>query len=106
MNTVHPPAARQLTRWSVSGLLLLLPMVIVTWIAVLMTERGGRCLAYGEQCSTIPGALLWGCFWASVAAGKLALVWPRTRWPYARFGAVVVQWGAQLTLIAMILSGA
>ncbi|MGP4086873.1 hypothetical protein [Streptomyces sp. KR55] len=98
--------ARQLTRWSVAGLLLLLPTVVLAWIAVLSTERGGRCLMYGEQCSGIPGGVLYGFFWAAVVLGVLALLWPRTRWTPARAGAVLLQWGAQLTLGTLILSGA
>ncbi|MFJ8084228.1 hypothetical protein ACIQ6Y_26875 [Streptomyces sp. NPDC096205] len=106
MNTVSPSPARQLTRWSTYGLLLLLPTVVVSWIVVLSTDRGGRCLMYGEHCSPVPGAVVWGFFWTAAGAGVLALVWPRTRWSYARSGAVLVQWGAQLTLSALILSGA
>ncbi len=100
------PAARALTGWSVAGLVLLLPTVVVAWLTVLATERGGRCLTYGEQCSTVPGDALWGCFWAAAVLGVLATAWPRTRWTPARYGAVALQWGAQLTLGALILSGA
>ncbi|MEV6052267.1 hypothetical protein [Streptomyces sp. NPDC052107] len=64
------------------------------------------CLQYGEQCSTIPGHALYGAFWPAVFAGLAALVRPRARWTYARLWAVFVQWGAQLTLGALILSGA
>ncbi|MBG0852873.1 hypothetical protein I2W78_13730 [Streptomyces spinoverrucosus] len=98
--------ARLLTGWSVAGLLLLLPTVAVAWVAVLATERGSRCLTYGEQCSTIPSGVLHAFFWAALALGALALAWPRARWQYARLGAVLVQWGAQLTLGSLILSGA
>ncbi|MFC7985639.1 hypothetical protein [Streptomyces sp. NPDC057336] len=106
-----PPSAVQrsagaLTGWSVAGLVLLLPTVVVAWLAVLATERGGRCLTYGEQCPSVPGEALWACFWAAAVLGALALAWPRTRWTSARCGAVVLQWGAQLTLGALILSGA
>ncbi|KOU59116.1 hypothetical protein ADK57_34410 [Streptomyces sp. MMG1533] len=106
MTTAQPPASRLLTGWSVAGLVLLLPTVVLAWLAVLAGERGSRCLTYGEQCSTIPGGLLYGMFCAALAAGVAALAWPRTLAVYARAGAVVVQWGAQLTLGAMILSGA
>ncbi|KUN92125.1 hypothetical protein [Streptomyces resistomycificus] len=106
MNTTQPSGSRLLTGWSVAGLVLLLPTVVLAWIAVLASERGSRCLMYGEECSTIPGGLLYGLFCAALAAGVLALAWPRTRAESARAGAVVVQWGAQLTLGAMILSGA
>ncbi|MFF3329131.1 hypothetical protein ACFYWX_06135 [Streptomyces sp. NPDC002888] len=106
MNTAQPSADRHLTGWSVAGLVLLLPTVVVAWLAVLSTERGSRCLTYGEQCSTVPGTVLYGVFYASLAAGVVALAWPRTRWTPARSGAVALQWGAQLTLGALILSGA
>ncbi|MGW0817518.1 hypothetical protein ACWD00_30545 [Streptomyces viridiviolaceus] len=108
MNTAQPPqpTARALTGWSLAGLLLLLPTVVVAWIAVLATERGSRCLTYGEQCSSVPGGTLWACFWAAAALGLLALAWPRARWAPARAGAVALQWGVQLTLGALILSGA
>ncbi|MFJ8188645.1 hypothetical protein ACIQ8D_02420 [Streptomyces sp. NPDC096094] len=100
------PAARALTGWSVAGLVLLPPTVVVAWLAVLATERGGRCLTYGEQCSTVPGEALWACFRAAGALGVLALARPRTRWTSARCGAVAPRWGAQPTLGALILSGA
>ncbi|MFF4699904.1 hypothetical protein [Streptomyces chattanoogensis] len=107
MNTApQPAAARGVTGWSVAGLVLLVPTVVVAWIAVLSTYRGSRCLTYGDQCSTVPGGALYGCFGVALAAGLLALVWPRARWTGARTGAVLLQWGAQLTLGALILSGA
>jgi hypothetical protein len=102
----QPVSARAVTGCSVAGLVLLLPTVFVAWIAVLATERGSRCLTYGEHCSSVPGEALWGVFWLAFAAGLLALLWPRTWWTSARVGAVLLQWGAQLTLGAMILSGA
>ncbi|MEU9069712.1 hypothetical protein AB0E06_31105 [Streptomyces sp. NPDC048109] len=99
-------SARALTIGSVTGLVLLLPTVVLAWTAVLASERGSRCLTYGEQCSRVPGDALWACFWASAALGVLALTWPRTRWVPARCAAVLLQWGAQLTLGALILAGA
>ncbi|MFH9731311.1 hypothetical protein [Streptomyces sp. NPDC017260] len=98
--------ARALTVCSVAGLVLLLPTVLVSWILVFASERGSGCLMYGEHCSTVPGAALWACFWAAVVLGVSAPAWPRTRWPSARCWAVGLQWGAQLTLGALILSGA
>jgi hypothetical protein len=114
MNTTTPqqvtPTQRQkdrfVTGWAVAGLLALLPIVVLCWIVVLSGERGSRCLEYGEQCSTIPGYALYDAFWLALFAGLAALVWPRARWTYARLWAVFVQWAAQLTLGAMILSGA
>ncbi|WP_328562416.1 hypothetical protein [Streptomyces coelicoflavus] len=103
----HPQlSARALTIGSVTGLVLLLPTVVLAWIVVFSSERGGRCLMYGEQCSHVPGEALWACFWASAALGVLALLWPRVRWAPARCAVVVLQWGAQLTLGALILAGA
>ncbi|BBC93977.1 hypothetical protein [Streptomyces griseofuscus] len=61
---------------------------------------------YGEGCSTIPGSALYAAFWLALAAGVAALAWPRARGTYSRAWAVCVQWGAQLALGAMILSGA
>lgn len=98
--------ARALTTGAVAGLVLLLPTVVLAWIVVLASERGGRCLTYGEQCSGVPGWALWACFWASAALGAVALAGPRTRWVPARCGAVVLQWGTQLTLGVLILAGA
>ncbi|MGW2745254.1 hypothetical protein [Streptomyces sp. NPDC001450] len=95
-----------ITGLAVTGLASLLPIVGLAWIVVLSGERGSRCLMYGEQCSTIPGPALYGAFWLALAAGVGALAWPRARWTHLRLGAVLVQWGAQLTLGAMILSGA
>ncbi|MBL3665850.1 hypothetical protein JL475_07515 [Streptomyces sp. M2CJ-2] len=108
MTTSTPPphsATRPLTVWAVAGLVLLLPTVIVSWIAVLSTERGSRCLLYGEQCSGVPDGLAPGFFLTALVTGVLATAWPRTRWPSARFGAVAVQWSAMLTMGALILSG-
>jgi hypothetical protein len=80
MNTAPPPGtARVVTVWSVTGLILLLPTVGVAWIAVLSTYRGSHCPTYGEQCSTVPGEALHGCFWGSLAAGLVTLVWQRDR---------------------------
>ncbi|MEV5283501.1 hypothetical protein [Streptomyces sp. NPDC051994] len=107
MNTVpQPTTSRALTVWSLAGIVLLVPTVVIAGVAVLSTQRGSRCATYGEQCSTVPGEALYGCFGVALAAGLVALVWPRARWTDARFGTVLVQWGAQLTLGALILSGA
>lgn len=97
-------AGRVVTRWSVVGLVLLVPTVVVASIAVLTSRRAGLCLTYGEHCSTVSGEALYGCFWGALAAGLLALVWPRVRWTGARVGVVLLQWGAQITLGALILS--
>ncbi|MFG2882906.1 hypothetical protein ACGFYV_11490 [Streptomyces sp. NPDC048297] len=102
----QPSSARLVTGWSVAGLVLLLPTVVVAWIAVLSTDRGTRCLMYGEQCSTVPGDALYGCFSGALAAGVLALAWPRARWAGARAWVVLLQWCTQITLGALILSGA
>ncbi|MFF0745521.1 hypothetical protein ACFYVL_34485 [Streptomyces sp. NPDC004111] len=113
MNTTTQPSAapqpvssRAVTGWSVAGLVLLVPTVAVAWIAVLATSRGSRCLTYGEQCSTVPGGALSGLFALSLVAGLVALCWPRSRGTGARVGVVLLQWGAQLVLGVLILSGA
>ncbi|WP_327713227.1 hypothetical protein OG912_38555 (plasmid) [Streptomyces sp. NBC_00464] len=54
----QPAAARVVTKWSVAGLVLLVPTVVVASIAVLTSHRGSLCLTYGEQCSTVPGEAL------------------------------------------------
>ncbi|MEW2621677.1 hypothetical protein [Streptomyces sp. NPDC048106] len=105
--TLTPPQKdRFLSGWAVAGLLLLLPTVVLSWLVVLSGERGTQCLMYGEQCSTIPGSALYAAFFLALAAGIVALAWPRGRGTYARAWAVLVQWGAQLVLGALILSGA
>ena len=107
MNTAQQQSAgRLLTGLSVTSLVLLLPTVGLAWLAVMTGDRGSRCLMYGEQCSQIPGGLLYGLFYASVATGVAALVWPRHRAMPARAGAVVLQWVLQFTLGLLILSGA
>lgn len=114
MNTTTPQPGtltpqqkdRFISGWAVAGLVSLLPIVVLCWIVVLSGERGSTCLEYGEQCSTIPGSALYGAFWLALLTGVTALVWPRARWTYARLWTVFVQWGAQLTLGAMILNGA
>ncbi|MFH8338687.1 hypothetical protein [Streptomyces sp. AM6-12] len=104
------PAPRQqdrlITGWAVAGLVLLLPTVVLSWAVVLSGERGTRCLMYGEGCSDIPGWALYAAFALALLAGIVALAWPRGRGTYSRSWTVFVQWGAQLTLGAMILSGA
>ncbi len=105
-STPSPSAARQLTGWSVTGLVLLLPTVALAWIAAHSTERGGRCLMYGEQCSTIPDAVVSGFFLAALGSGLVALAWPRTRWTPVRSVAVAAQWLAMLTTGALLLDGA
>lgn len=79
-------------------------MVVLSSVLALAGERGSRCLTYGDQCSQVPGVLLYGCFWTAVAAGLAALLWPRARWTGARLGTVVVQWTAQVVLAFLILS--
>ncbi|MFJ3224433.1 hypothetical protein ACIPJS_13910 [Streptomyces sp. NPDC086783] len=102
----HPGTARSSTGWSVAGLLLLVPTFVVAWLLVLSTERGSKCLTDGEGCSSVPYEDVYGCFFAALAAGALALLWPRTRWVVVRSGVVMLQWGAQLTMGALILTGA
>ncbi|MHB9859002.1 hypothetical protein [Streptomyces sp. YIM S03343] len=95
---------RGLRKWSGWGLGLLLPMVVLSCVPVLASGRGSRCITYGDECSAVPGAFLYGCFWTAVVAGLTALLWPRARWTGARAGIVVVQWTAQVVLACLILS--
>ncbi|MFG3546954.1 hypothetical protein [Streptomyces sp. NPDC047725] len=104
--TTAPTADRALTWWSVAGLVLLLPTVVVSWILVLASARGSECLMYGRHCSSVPGSVVFGVFWASLAAGVVALLLPRARWTPVRCGVVVVQWCAQLLVGALILGRA
>ncbi|MFJ9925981.1 MULTISPECIES: hypothetical protein [Streptomyces] len=97
---------RFITGWSLAGILLLLPIVVLSWMVVLSGDRGSRCLTYGEQCSTIPGSALYLAFFLALGAGVAALAWPRGTATYARATTVFLQWGAQLVLGAMILDGA
>ncbi|WP_225826912.1 hypothetical protein [Streptomyces naphthomycinicus] len=95
---------RLLRAWAGWGLGLLLPTAVFCTLVAFSSERAGRCITYGENCSATPGWLPAGSFWASLAAGVIALMWPRARWTVARLGAVVIQWCAQLMLAASILS--
>ncbi|KUN84602.1 hypothetical protein [Streptomyces griseoruber] len=104
--TAHRQTDRFLIGWAAAGLVSLLPTVGLAWLAVWSGERGSRCLTYGERCSTVDGTTLYTLFWLSVLAGLTALVWRRAGASYVRPAAVLVQWGAQLTLGAMILTGA
>ncbi|MGW3146572.1 hypothetical protein ACWDG1_18175 [Streptomyces sp. NPDC001177] len=98
-----PAPGRFLTRWSVWGLALLIPTVFLSAIGVAATERGTRCITYNE-CPQVPGALVYGTFLTAVAAGLLALAWPRRRGTKGRAAAVVLQWSAQSLLALVILS--
>lgn len=100
----QPAPPRPVTRYCVAGLVLLVPITVGAWVAVLATARGTDCIEYSERCSTVPGSALYVCFWVAVAAGLLALEWPWPRWVRARAAVVVLQWGVQLTLGALILS--
>ncbi|MGW7528503.1 hypothetical protein [Streptomyces sp. NPDC054783] len=106
MNTTpyQQDTERSIRRWSGWGLGLLLPMIVLSVVPVLASVRGSRCVTDGDECSHVPGILLYGCFWTAVAAGLVALLWPRGRWTGARRGAVVMQWTAQVTLAFLILS--
>ncbi|MGW0710782.1 hypothetical protein ACWD4G_33335 [Streptomyces sp. NPDC002643] len=97
---------RTINLWSGLGLILLLPMSLGSWLLRLSTAGGSRCLTYGEGCSTIPGGLPNGFFWASIASGLLVAAWPRTRWTSGRYWAVAVQWAAQIVLCGLIAGGA
>ncbi|MGW2707421.1 hypothetical protein ACWC4J_00310 [Streptomyces sp. NPDC001356] len=107
MNTAQMTGVRVRDGFHVAagwGLGLLLPTVLFSTLLTFTSERASRCLTYGEECAAVPGWLLYGSFWASLVAGLAVLVWPRARWTGARAGALLVQWGAQLLLAALILS--
>lgn len=111
MRTVRPDPAdrheldRHLRRFAVLGVVLLPPTALGSWFLVLASPRGSRCLTYGEGCGAVPGAVLWALFWAVAVLGLAAAVWPRTRWTYARCGAVVLQWAALWALALSIVGG-
>ncbi|MEU5091223.1 hypothetical protein [Streptomyces sp. NPDC021356] len=94
------------TVWAAVGLGLLLPMVIGCWLLALSTQHGTQCVMYGDyyqDCHQGSGDVLYGFFFASVAAGVSALVLPR-RWASARAGAAALQWAAQALLAFLILA--
>ncbi|MEW2493305.1 hypothetical protein AB0942_07085 [Streptomyces nodosus] len=97
---------RFISGWAVSGLLLLLSLVVLSWAVVLSGERGSRCLMYSEQCSAVLSSALYTAFFLALLAGITALVWPRGRGIHFRAWTVFVQWGALTMLGVLILSGA
>jgi hypothetical protein len=100
-----PDSHRTISLWAGLGLVLLLPMVGGSYILSLLGEQAGRCLTYGEGCSTLPGGVLHALFWSAVALGLMAAALPRTRWISVRCGAVILQWGAQTVLCLLIVGG-
>lgn len=94
------------TVWAAVGLGLLVPLVVGCRLLALSTEHGTQCLMYGDStqgCHQGGGAVLYGLFFASAAAGVAALVLPRRR-AFARAGAAVLQWAAQALLAILILA--
>jgi hypothetical protein len=103
-----PDAAhdRRLRTAAKVGVALLIPTAIISIVLSLMTERAADCVMYGNQCSSTPGAVIWGAFLASAALGVYAASCPRKRLPFptARSWAVKLQWVAQLTMAMLLLT--
>ncbi|WP_330459521.1 hypothetical protein OIB37_23215 [Streptomyces sp. NBC_00820] len=97
-------SAHALRLWAGWGLGLLLPMTGFSIFVAISSPRATRCLMYGEECASVPDGLLYASFWIAVLGGLLALLWPPASRAGVRLGAVLAQWGAQLTLCALILS--
>ena len=91
---------------AVVGLVLLVPVTILTAIMTLSTDHATRCVMYGEGCSSVSFALIQNLFIASMVVGLVAALWPKTWQRYARTwrGVVAAQWGAQLVMAVAILS--
>jgi hypothetical protein len=104
-HSAAPDPHRTISLWAGLGLVLLLPMVGGSYVLSLLGEQAGRCLMYGEGCSTVPDGVLHALFWSAVALGLTAAALPRTRWTSARYGAVILQWCAQTVLCLLIVSG-
>ncbi|MGJ5833173.1 hypothetical protein [Streptomyces ossamyceticus] len=105
LDSTAPDYHRTISLWAGLGLVLLLPMVGGSYILSLLGEQAGRCLTYGEGCSTLPDGVLHALFWSAVALGLTAAALPRTRWISVRYGAVILQWGAQTVLCLLIVGG-
>ncbi|MBP8538036.1 hypothetical protein [Streptomyces sp. MK37H] len=88
------------------GLALLVPTVGVSIVLALMTERAADCVMYGNQCSSIPGAVIFGSFLASAAFGVFAVGRARERLPFpsARSWAVKPRGTAQVTMAMLLLA--
>ncbi|WP_328676653.1 hypothetical protein OG905_23100 [Streptomyces sp. NBC_00322] len=100
---------RQWRRPACLGLMTLLPTAILAWLAVLMSERFGRCLTYGEGCGAsynALGSVAWYAFWGSATAGVAALiVYPTAGWARrVRKSLVVTQLALQLVTATAILA--
>ncbi|MEU4492989.1 hypothetical protein OG729_22575 [Streptomyces sp. NBC_00210] len=68
---------RQWHRPAYLGLVTLFPTALLAWLPVLMSERFGRCLGYGEECApgyNMLGNVAWYAFWGSAAAGVAAVI--------------------------------
>ncbi|MET7290011.1 hypothetical protein [Streptomyces sp. NPDC005573] len=86
------------------GLGLLLPMAVLSGLMTLTSPRAAECLEYGDDCASVPDGLLSSSFWATLVCGLLAVLLPLASRTGVRLAAVLAQWGAQLTLCALILS--
>ncbi|MFE2515588.1 hypothetical protein [Streptomyces mirabilis] len=87
-------------------LALLFPTVIACLLFVGVSERASRCVTYGEECSSVPGTWMYTCFLVSLAAGVVAVIWPRAWLPFrtARAWTMGMQIAAQAVLALLILS--
>ncbi|MGR3934774.1 hypothetical protein [Streptomyces sp. BRA346] len=88
------------------GVGLLIPTAIISIVLSLMTERAADCITNGNQCSAIPGPVIFGAFLVSAALGLFAASCPQQRLPFstARSWAVKLQWLAQLTMAMLLLA--
>ncbi|WP_217572645.1 hypothetical protein [Streptomyces sp. GbtcB7] len=102
----HIERDRALRHRAVLVLALLFPTVIACLLFVGVSERASRCVTYGEECFSVPGTWMYTCFFVSLAAGVVAVIWPRAWLPCrtARAWAVGVQIAAQAVLALLILS--
>ncbi|OPF72940.1 hypothetical protein VT50_0229425 [Streptomyces antioxidans] len=88
------------------GLALLVPMAVVSIVLALMTERAADCVMYGNQCSSVPGPVIFASFLASAGFGVFAVGCPRERLPFpsARSWAVKLQGSAQVMMAMLLLT--
>ncbi|WP_327185864.1 hypothetical protein [Streptomyces sp. NBC_01334] len=91
-------------RWAAVAALLFVPAVVATAVSTLTSERAGRCLTYGEQCTpALPGWLFAWSAGVGAVAFLIAVAAPALR---VRQAALVAQFLAEGTALLVILSHA